>query len=280
MEEVIKLIIKRNRERKVLTKEDVRFICNIIIKGKHYEDYVKGIHFKKVDPKDDNTAGMYDGENLYFYGEGLDNFADINFSQLDENIDGTRVDFINFFILVTIFHELAHVRQSVMQDFRKNKEGQLYTICEKLHNVDNFYEENYKYDLREVNAWALGFMNACEMYNNLPETMISPFDRSIYKSLAINKMLSSYSVSGKKEIVVSPSEKLFECADKYNLANYGVNKDKFDQLIHMGQDFSLYRKLCIGLPLSFDSFAYMNMLLVCSNSGDNFSFVKKMQHHK
>lgn len=280
MDEVVKLVLRRNKERKILTKDDVKKICNIIIKGKHYEEYVKDVKCLKVNQKDPDTAGMYDGEELYFFGEGLDKFSDTNYSNLDENIDGSRYDFINFFILVTIFHELAHVRQSVMQDFKKNKEGQLYTICEKLHNVDDFYEENYKYDLREINAWALGFMNACEMYLHMPDEIISPFDMSIYKSFAINKMLSSYSVSGKKEIVISPAEKLFESADKYNLANFGVNKEQFDKLIHMGEDFTLYRKLCIGLPMSFDSFAYMNMLLVCSNSGDRFSFVKKMQHHK
>lgn len=280
MEEIIKLIARRNKERKILSKEDVKKICRIIINGKHYEEYVKKIFTEKVKTDDEETAGMYDGENLYFYGKGLDYFSEINFNQLSDNIDGTRVDFYNFFGLVTIFHELAHVRQAVMEEYRKNKEGQLYTICEKLHNVDNFYEDNYKYDLREVNAWALGFMNACEMYAHLPEGLITPYDMSIYKSFAINKMLSSYSVSGKKEIVLSPSEKLFESADKYNLENLGINKEKFKSLINMGPDFTLYRKLCIGLPISFDSFAYMNMLLVCSNSGDQFSFVKKMQHHK
>lgn len=280
MDEVIKLILKRNKERKILSEDDVKKICNIIIKGKHYEEYVKDIECLKVCQKDPDTAGMYNGNTLYFYGDGLDNFADVNFNNLDENLDGSRYDFINFFILVTIFHELAHVRQAVMQDFKQNKEGQLYTICEKLHDIDNFYEENYKYDLREVNAWALGFMNACEMYIHLPDEIVSPMDMAIYKSFAINKMLSSYSVSGTNEFVVSPSEKLFKSADKYNLENYKINKEKFDKLIHSGQDFSLYRKLCMGLPMSFDSFAYMNMLLVCNNSGERISFVKKMQHHK
>ena len=280
MEEIVKLIYKKNMERKILSKEDIKRICNIIIKGKNYEDYVKNIRFANVNPKDEDTAGMYDGEDLFFFGEGLKKFSDLNFEQLDENMDGSRIDYINFFILVTIFHELAHVRQSVMQDDRRNKEGQLYTICEKLHNVDDFYEDNYKYDLREINAWALGFMNACEMYVNLPKELVSPYDMSIYKSLAINKMLVGYSVSGKKEYVISPAEKIFESADKYNLENLNINKEKFKTLINMGENFSLYRKLCIGLPISFDSFAYINMLLVCNNSGDQFSFVKKMQHHK
>ena len=279
MDEILKLIKKRNIERKPLNKDDIHKICGIIIKGKNYQDYVESVNFGTKHPKDPDTAGMYDGEKLYFYSDGLESFAERNYNGT-EPLDGTKVDFYNFFALVTIFHELAHVRQSVMQDFKQNKEGQLYTICEKLHNVDNFYAENYRYDIREVNAWALGFMNACEMYLHMPDEVVSPYDMSIYKSFAINKMLSSYSVSGKKEIVISPAEKLFESADKYNLANFGINKDKFDQLIHMGQDFTIYRKLCMGLPLSFDSFAYMNMLLVCSNSGDKFSFVKKMQHHK
>ena len=279
MDEILKIIRKRNKERKALSRDDIHKICGIIIQGKNYKDYVESVNFGKVNPKDPDTAGMYDGEKLFFYSDGLESFAEKNFEGT-EPLDGTKVDFYNFFALVTIFHELAHVRQSVMQDFKKNKEGQLYTICEKLHHVDNFYEKNYKYDLREINAWALGFMNACEMYLNMPSEIVSPYDMSIYKSLAINKMVSGYSVSGKNEIVISPAERIFESADKYNLAKFGINKDKFDQLIHMGQDFTLYRKLCIGLPMSFDSFAYLNMLLVCSNSGDDFSFIKKMQHHK
>ena len=56
-----------------------------------------------------------------------------------------------------------------------------------------------------------------------------------------------------------------------------INKEKFDKLIHSGQDFSLYRKLCMGFPISFDSFAYMNFLLACNDAGNNFSFIKKMQ---
>ena len=280
MDEIIKLVGRRNRERKSLSTKDVKRICNIIINGKNYNDYVQDVNFKKTYEKDANAAGMYNGEELFFYADGLDYFVNININDLDMNMDGTRADFTNFFILVTIFHELAHVRQSVMKDFRLNKEGQLYTICEQLGDVDNFYVENYANDLREVNAWALGFLNACEIYSHLSSDLITPYDMSIYKNYAISKILSSYSTNGEHEIVFSPSEKLFKSADKYNLANIGINKDKFKDLIHMGDNFTLYRKLCIGLPISFNDFAYMHMLLVCNNFGEQLSFIKKMQGRK
>ncbi len=280
MDEIMKLVARRNMERKTLSTKDVKRICNIIINGKNYNDYVHDIHFKKTYDKDELAAGMYNGEELFFFADGLDNFVDVNMENIDSNMDGTRVDFTNYFILVTIFHELAHVRQNVMQDYRLNKEGQLYTICEKLSGVDNFYGENYKYDLREINAWALGFLNACEIYANLPGNLISQYDMSIYKNFAISKILSNYSTNGEHEIVFSPSEKLFKNADKYNLANIGVNREKFNNLIHMGDNFTLYRKLCIGLPISFDALSFMHMLLICSNSGEQFSFVKKMQSRK
>ena len=109
MEEIVKLICKRNMERKILSKEDIKRICNIIIKGKNYEEYVKNIRFANVNPKDEDTAGMYDGEDLFFYGKGLEKFSDVNFDQLDTTMDGTRIDYINFFILVC---NLSHLRLS------------------------------------------------------------------------------------------------------------------------------------------------------------------------
>ena len=279
MDEILKIIIRRNKERVLLTENDIKRICNIMIKGKNYQEYVKEIIFEKEDKDDKEAAGQYDGTNLYFFNEGLNRFAEMNFETLGKPIDGTRIDYYNFFTLVTIFHELAHVRQAVKEDFKLDKDGQLFDICETLHHVDNFYMDNYKIDIREVNAFALGFMNACSFYVNLPRNMITEYDMSMYKHYAISKMLSSYTIDASREKIISPAEKLFESADKYNLANLHINKDKFYSLTHPDKDYTIYRKLCMGFPMSFDSYAYLNLLLTCNNAGSNFSFIKKMQSH-
>ena len=280
MDEILKLVQKRNQERKELTEQDIKRICHIMIQGKRYEEYVEEVMYENECSGDLDTAGKYDGSNLYFYQEGLDRFIMTNYDALPKNLDGTKVDFINFFTLVIIFHEFAHVRQTVMSNFKLNKESQLYAFNDKLHNIKDFYSDNYKIDLTEVNAWALGFLNACEFYHHMPKEIVTPFDMRIYMYYTISKILSSYTVDVEKEKIVAPAESLIIKASDYNLDKIGFNKDKFIDLIYSGENLSLYRQLCMGLPISFDSYAYVNLLGRCNNEGDNINLVKKLQHHR
>ncbi len=281
MDEIVKLIALNNLKRKVLHEYEIKKICEIIIKTKKYQYLVDKVKFKSdYDSSNDereSVAGLYDGNNLYFYKKGLsllEKLAD----EIDV-FDGSRVDKINFCILETIFHEFAHVRQLSMMNSYSGSEAKLYRICNELGTKDDFYEKNYTIMLEEINAFTLGIINACRIYESLPKNIISMNDRNAYKCFTIEKLLSNYLVVLKKDLIISPSDRLLVNISRDETLK---NKyyDKMKNLVDSCHDFSLYRKLTVGLPISFEEYAYANMFLTNNYVNVPFTFVKKFQNHK
>ena len=276
MEQIIKLITKRNYERKILSNDDIKKISLMIIKLKRYELYVENIIFSKKD--EGNTVATYDGNELCFYKNGLDYLKSC--STNDGSLEGSRVDLINFQILSSIFHEFAHVRQFLMSESYSGSEAKIYRICEKLYNIDNFYINNYEIMPNEINAFALGNLNAYKIYQNIPNNIVNIHDKNIYKSIVIDIILSEYMVDLNKEIIKSPSELLLDRLKNYDLSKINLNYEKIDSIIKSFKDYSLYHKLLVGMPISFENYAYVNMYRDNNDYNNDYTFIKKFQKRK
>ena len=276
MDEIIKLIIERNYKRKVLNNEDIKIISELIINLKKYNSYVSNINFSSKN--EDKTVATYDGNELCFYKKGLDYLKSCVIN--DGSLDGSKIDLINFQILSSIFHELAHVRQAIMMDYYYNNEAKIYRICEKLYELKNFYNDNYEIMLNEVNAFALGNLNAYKVYRNIPNNLINVNDKNVYKSIVIDTIISNYEVDLDKEKIKSPSELLLDNLNNYDLSLCNLDYNYIEKVIKDCQDYSLYHKLLLGLPISFDSYAYVNMYREKSNYNKDYKFIKKLQKRK
>ena len=277
MEEIIRLLIERNTKRKILSKDDIKLICNAIISLKGYELYVNKIIFLKSKNSDGETIAAYNGTELLFYADGLIKLIDT----IDKRIlDGTKIDMINYYILSTIFHEFAHVRQSRMIDLYYCNEAKIYRICDELRHDKHFCRNNYKIMLDEVNAFNLGELNANRVYQALPNYIITTKDKDMYRSFPIEILLSKYQVNLKDELIISPSEQLLEKTKEYNLSKWSYDYDYFKKVINDSQKYSLFNKLLLGLPISFEDYAYTKMFKENYDINENYTYIRKLQKRK
>ena len=278
MEEILRLIIERNTQRKVLNNNDIKRICEIIIKLRRYENYVYKIEFKIRDDNE-NTSASYDGVYLTFYKDGIEEDSE-NFLLEFRIIDGTKTDLINYYILSTIFHEFAHVRQLKITDTKSCNESSIYRICDIIRNDSNFVKENYGIMLDEVNAFNMGDINASKIYLSLPNNLVTKDDKDIFRGKIYDRLLSKYDVNLMKEIIVSPSEQLLEQTLHYDLAKYNYNYDKFKKIIEAVKINNLYNKLLVGLPITFDDYAYVSMFRNNYGYKEKDTYIKRIQKHK
>ncbi len=278
MKEIIELIIERNTNRKVLNREDIKKICNIIIKLKRYELLVLNVFFLPCNKGDEETIATYDGVDLQFYTRGLEKMKDT--IEERDNLDGTKIDIINYEILSTIFHEFAHVRQFVMMDNYSGNEAKLYRMCYELRDNDDFVNENYHNMLDEVNAYALGEINANKIYQSLPSNIITTNDKNVYNGYVIDTLLSNYIVSLNEESIVSPSEQLLLNTKAYDFSKTKYDYERFKHIIMASKNTDLYHRLIVGLPISFSEYAYTNMFMTNFDPMSRYSFIKKLQKHK
>ena len=112
MDEILKIIVKCNKERKLLDTDDIKKICHIVIKRNKY-DFVKDVMVAKAHPTDESCHGSFYGDKIVFFSDGLIKALTEYVDKFTEayQIDGSTVDILNYYTLATIFHELAHARQ-------------------------------------------------------------------------------------------------------------------------------------------------------------------------
>lgn len=276
MEEIIRLIIERNIQRKVLNKNDIKRICEIIIKLKRYDEFVYDIVFKKSNDANE-IAACYDGVYLTFYKEIMERDSEDFVIELGE-IDGTKTDIINYYILSTIFHEFAHVRQDKLRKNNFSYESKIYRICELLRNDDIFTNQNYGIMLDEINAFNVGDINASKIYLSLPNNLVTKDDKDIFRGRIYERLLSKYIVNLSKETVVSPSEQLLEQTTHYDLKYY--NYEDFKKVIIDGYINSLYNKLLVELPITFEDYAYVSMFKNNYGNREKDIYIKRLQKRK
>ncbi len=279
MNEILKIILQRNKERKLLTKNDVKRICELIAKANKL-DNIQYVDFEKGSVTDPYTAGECHKDHITFYSDGIDKIIEEDSKDITSvhHFDGCKVDIYNFIYLSVIFHEFAHVKQNDMIDKRYNNlEGNLFYICDKLMNIKNFYNDNYQNFLTEVNAFAKGSSGAYNLYHQFPKDYLTDNDRTGYASFAFDEIIDSYTIDPIKEKVISPSELLLHNAECFNLSLLNVDIDRFKKLIFNNQDVTIYRKLMLGLPLSFMEYAYANLLDDAVHAGQDIDFLKKLQ---
>jgi len=279
MDEILKIVLLRNRQRKLLTKNDVKRICEII-KGYNCFYDIDSIKFENVDSTDSGCAGICSNDGIVFYMKGIEKTNDETYKKIRDisNIDGCKVDVLNFSYLSTIFHEFAHARQNkIVSEGKGSLEERIYKVCNKLGKIKGFYNKNYSIFLDEINAFAKSAFDTYNIYEKLPREYLTDNDKRAYQVYSLEEATRFYSINSKEEIITSPAEKLFESANRYNLSIYNINIDSFRKLIYSGKNLSLYKKLLLGLPLSYNEYAYVNLMDYTIRGGGNIDFIRKLQ---
>ena len=279
MDEILKIIINANKERRLLDTPDVKKICDIVIKKNKY-NFINDVIMAKKHPYKDNCAGSFASDKIIFFKDGIlkyiTEYADY-FSD-SYSIDGATVDVLNYSFLTLIFHELAHARQHYLINCKYDSfEKRLFSFFFELGKDRDFYDLNYDNDLTEINANNVSHITANYFYNKLPNNFVSPSDKTIYQ-LSTMKMLlqTSYEVDPVHEITCSPAERIASSFNDELLAKTKMNIDKYAKLIY-NNNFTIYKKLMLGLPISYLEYAYANLLIDELNAGVDTHALKKIQ---
>ena len=277
MDEIIRLVLRRNKERRLLNKNDMQRICEII-KGLNNLDY--DIDFKIKCEDNSDAAGCCYSDNIEFYKEGMEKYIEEHYDVFNSKFDydGSKVDVHNFFILSIIFHEFTHAKQHRIRDFGYNSpEKKLFGICYRLMDLKTFYDDNYRRYSTEIDANSRGAINSYNVYRHFPKEFLTEKDKNILAMHTCDSLIERYRVLGDKEMIISPSELLYKAADEFNVSKVGVDINKFKEIITNKQDITIYRKLLLGLPVSFLEFSYANLLSNVLHNGQNFDFIKGLQ---
>lgn len=289
MDEILKIVLERNKKRQILNKRDIKRICDIIIGMHNYKSDVtvsfekrfstssQAVLGKQV-PNVDELYALTLEEDVIFYLETLEIVADSRYKMHGKNMEGCKTDYYNYFILSAIFHEFTHVDQ--FDRINKNKKDsitKMLLICNKLKAIRDFYATNYSYFIDEVNAFTKSEVDASKIYTSMPNEIVSLRDKNEYAYFAISNLLSRYTVDATSDEVVSPSEVLVYSATNYNLERCNINSDEFEKLVFQPYNMTLYKKLTLGLPLTYSEFAYANLLNSCIAGGQIVDIQKKLE---
>ena len=245
MNEIYKIVLERNRNRQVLNKSDIKRICDIIISKCRYK-YKVFIVFDKLPEKELGDIFAYTIDNcIIFYMDSMKQVQEKLYALCDKKLDGCKTDYFNHFIVEAIFHEFQHIKQYDMIVKRKNNiETKLFLTCSKIKKDDDFYFENYGFFPVEKNAYCESGVLAYNIYNRMPKGIVSDNDKRYYAGLA---------------------------------TKFGIDKLKFFDLIRKENRYSLYKRLSLGLPITYEEYAYANLLYDCIKEGQKVDFAKKLQ---
>ncbi len=280
MEKIIEIILNCNSKRKLLSFDDVREICQIIL-DKSNCSFVNKIDLFQDNPVEKNCAAVYYDDHIFFFFEPILEKLDNCCTELLEckKMHGSRVDVYNYFYLGIIFHELAHVRQYYITQKKHNSlEKKIFKIYLNLSENRDFYHDNYFNILTEVNANNVASVMANYIYSKLPRNFLTQNDRNIYQSNMLRNLLyDNYEIDINKEVVISPSERITENLSNEILSNSKIDLNKYLMLIYSQNNLTIYKKLMLGLPISYLEYAYVNLLSDELYGSDKINVTKKLQ---
>ena len=143
---------------------------------------------------------------------------------------------------------------------------------------DEQYRNNYSNMLNEVNSENVGIVSANYIFSRLPKNFLTNHDRKCYQLQTLKSILyANYEVVPKYETIVSPAERIVEAFDDETLAKMNLTIEKYSELISNTDNLTLYKKLMLGLPISYSEYGYANLLIDELTNGIDINAIKKLQ---
>lgn len=275
MDEILKIIIERNKKGKVLSKSDIKRICQIIIGIHNFIESPK-ILFGSRDSLDPECSAIVLNGNIHFYMDTLIKKMEEGYSSMPvkDELDGGKIPFYNYCILNTIFHEFEHIRQwDKIYKGHSDIDTKLFIISQLLKEIERFYDDNYEDFITEVDAIIRSEISSYLIYRRIPNEIFTENDKRIYASGTTKELIFGYDISSRHQDVISPSERLLVSAKDTN--EFDITE--FSKLISSGKDLTLYKKVILGLPLTYMEAAYINMISTNVRQGEKVNFIRKLQ---
>ena len=277
MDFITNIIYECNKERRLLTNDEVLRISNYICKLRGYNLNNIEIYKKYTkSPKDTGDYSRIDKKVYYFYDGIIDNITDsANYFRELYNPEGSIFDNLNFFYLINIFHELMHVRQDHIIGLPGNSiEKRIFSLFFKFTDDDSFYREIHDIDLKEVNANNLSYINAYKVFSKLPSNFLTKQDKKCYQLATLKWLLQgNYDIVTVGEEINSPAEKVANTV----INNTNISTEEYAKLIYSNSDLTLYKKMILGLPIKYSEYAYANLLIDEISNDIEIDGIKRLQ---
>ena len=286
MNEIMKIVLNANKERRILSDDEVKRICHIILNMGHHKLPYE-IDFFPILTSDPECGAECLDKRIFFFRYGIEQTMEYGYQSLVDHLkmDGAKIDIYNYYYLFAIFHELAHARQHYLINFNPKKyESRMYKICQPYILQDKFYDENHNIFPTEINANNLAGLTVCNLYSKMPKEYVSDNDVLSYRLLTLQNMFKeAYEIYPKQEDVLSPSEKFLQAICDFDEPTeefeeeFLNNPGRFCDMIFKIDNKSLYHRIMLGLPISYQEYAYTNLLYQEMEAGENINFIKKLQ---
>lgn len=272
---VTKTVFECNKERRLITPDEIKCIANYICKLQGYD--INDISVYKKYNKSSGDTGIYAKKKIYYFYDGIiDNITESGnaFREL-YNCEGSIFDTFNFFLLICIIHEIAHARQDhIIHSSKNNLEKKIFSLFFQFTDDDYFYRNIHDIDLKEVNANNVAYVNTYRIFNELPGNFLTKEDKKNYQLSAIKWLLQgNYEIVTVGEEINSPAEKVANIV----INNCNITSDEYAKLIYLNKDLTLYKKIMLGLPISYIEYAYANLLIDELTNDIEIDGIKRLQ---
>lgn len=244
MEKVLRIIEEKMKSNDRLSKEDILIILEVYCEFYKLESFIKKVYF--IDESNLKYSAFYNQDNLslvFIMNKVYENVV-ANYKFVSKETKINFNSFYNFFLLITMFHELKHIIQ-----YKKIFLG-LDDNFLKIYNENEILRKKYgknsklyinHHDLfpceREANIFSV--RETLKYFGALKRGIINKEELRFYQLYYINLLLSNYDRNLFN--IKSPFEKLVKLGNGDSLRQVdAVNK------VYL----SLYNRILLGLPIS------------------------------
>ncbi len=279
MERIAKIVYERNKERKLLTDDDVREIYGILIEINNctsIDNIIISSRAKEIS-KLFRTYAEYNYflREIHVYKKSLLANLEELYLNMKYSLDGTMIDYYNWEYLNVIFHEFSHAMDRDRSDKKKKDFGtKVYCATTNMQFYiprKEYYKNYYTYMPEEVCARNNGRIGALKIYNMLPNEFINMHDKIIYKQLTFDGMASNYVMTVSDMIYQSPIENvLLKIEPMITESELITIKD----LMTKSKQLTLFNRLLWGFPISYLEGCELNTISNVLASGHNMNVAK------
>ena len=154
----------------------------------------------------------------------------------------------------------------------------MFTFFIKISRGDKDFYHSAAYDHNpiEVNAENVGYVTTQYLYSKLPINFVSNEDNRIYQKITLGRLLHcNYEFNPKTIEVYSPTERVADYFTDELLQKGNMDMDKYAKIV-CDNDVSLYKKLMLGLPITYPEYTYADLLIKSLDMNVDGNMIKKL----
>lgn len=282
---IAKLLLDYSYNGKLINKNYIDRLIEIVIKGKSLEEYVHNFIIKdNAEDKNDYANYHPSSKTISLYLDGFSDYIESELKYIHLFPKSDRYLYMNLITTQTILHELEHAEQQKIINTSNGFEAQILRLCEFKDRPDiEILVSLGEISTNEANLYLnKKYTNYQKVYNEL--YLYAPHERlaeiksyqsiiRILKYIKYAKRLVNYEELNKLEKLLrgynstySPTITYLEKQDRKNdLEKFDWYCESKEETIKLAKEkYNLAERLKYGLPIDSDEHQYMKKIYINS----------------